>query len=475
MAWVELEAARNSLAPEEGRPGLFERTLGFRTATQKFHGVHLMNDVCQCVLGGAPQHGGDFLARIIRYDKEAEANSEEDLRADPDFGEAFDCAFPRDLGPRTIKGLRQAIGLVLNFDKGMYEPGKGMISPLATNRLLLGFEGFRRFKIGSYITRIIGEEGQGTLHRLLSNERDPITRALRPLLIDVAFADKQGPNKHVAPLSAFDRALGKRLALLLTHPLAKPTLLRYFALGASLGVVLKVYGAGRPGGRPLLLALIADHSTGSRPLRAEAVQSLQEGRELLMTALATALAEDLGSSLKVRSTKPTDVEAIEVNGGGVRGARALLDALAETSRRSERTSESADEERKNRVIWWPDRFATHLGRKAGCIWPKTDRAGWSSHLALTPEIVEVLTLTEVPPGGKPVPWSKFWKNLSGDLGIVIGASPNSDAIALRDAGLLQISLQHLRENSEKALSAAVRRGAGRRLPDGGAEILGTQE
>jgi hypothetical protein len=266
----------------------------------------------------------------------------------------------------------------------------------------------------------------------------------------------------------------------LGQPLAKPTLLRYFALGASIGVVLKVFGAGAESGRPILLALAAEKTQGARPLRSEAVQSLQVARERLMDRLAVELQEDLGHGIKIRPSRPREGDPIEVSGTGQRAARALLEALADRGRRAEHDESHEDESAegespKAKIAWWPDRFAIHLGRRAGCVWPLADRAGWSSHIVLSPELVEVLTLTEVASGSTPVAWTTFWRNIRTDLGLVVGASPNSDADALRALGVPHLSLQQLRDNAAKLLGFAERRGAARRLPDGGAEILGTHE
>jgi hypothetical protein len=183
MPWVKLESARDLLQGVEDAVGLFEQLIGFRTATRSIKSVHIMNDCAQTLLGGAPSSGGDFMCRVIRLDKEDEPNSEEELRVDSEFGKLFNSAFPAELGPRRIRALRRAASAVLNHDGGVYRAGDRMASALATHQGLLGFEGFRRFRIGRYLTRILSPEGQLRLRDLLTSDRDPITRAFRPLLV----------------------------------------------------------------------------------------------------------------------------------------------------------------------------------------------------------------------------------------------------------------------------------------------------
>lgn len=438
--------------------GLFEQLLGFRTATGAIKPVHIMNDVAQTLLGGAPDHGGDFLLRVIREGVAGESNSEEDLRKDPRFGAAFSQAFPPGLGPLQVSRLRAAAARVLNFDGGAYAPGTQMASALATHRYLLGFEQFRRFGLGPYLVALLTKDGRARLSALFTQADDPISRAFRPLLLEGQPVNRnQRPSPH--GLSPFDRVLGQRLSTLLSQPLSKPTLLRLFALGASLGLVLKILGAGREEGRPLLLAL-ADEP--ARPLRAQAVQAFQRGVDALDRQIA-ALLPSHPRARQILSTPPgATASAVEVRSG--RSLAQISEELLEAMRRRP----SAEEP----VTYWPERFAVALGRKVGCILPRRDQAGWGVHLALTPELVEVLVLMSVPPGAEPLPWVKLWKGLREDLGIVIGASPSLDAEALRRAGVAHISLERLHDNSELLLSQAARRGVARRLPDSGAEAGG---
>jgi hypothetical protein len=156
-------AARRVLMGDSENPSIFELALGFRTSTKVLKAVHVMNDLAQVLLGGAPEHGGDFLARVIRADHEDEGNSDRDLRTRKDFGARFGWAFPPQLGAGKTAALRQAAKMVLNFDGGVYEPGTAMASALATHKALLGFEQFRRFQIGPYLARILTEDGKSRL------------------------------------------------------------------------------------------------------------------------------------------------------------------------------------------------------------------------------------------------------------------------------------------------------------------------
>src|SRR5262245_39818292 len=185
MAWVEVEAAKRVLmAGSEEEPGVFEAVLGFQTRTYSIKAVHMMNDLAQTVAGGAPSHGGDLLCQVIRHDKDGEGTSEEELRANTRLGPAFRRAFPQELGPMHVRHLRHAIGLVLNHDGGLYQAGTQMASGLATHRLLLGLDGFRGLRLGSYLARCLSAEGRQRLASLYNDDRDPYTRTLRPLLVD---------------------------------------------------------------------------------------------------------------------------------------------------------------------------------------------------------------------------------------------------------------------------------------------------
>jgi hypothetical protein len=448
------------LSGGEEAPGLFEQLLGFRTSTGVIKSVHIMNDLAQTVLGGAPEHGGDFLLRVIREGVEGEDNSEEALRADPRFGEAFTRAFPVALGPARVRALRAAAARVLNFDGGAYKPSTQMASALATHKALLGFEGFRRLGLGPYLAATLEAEGRQRLVSLFEDARDPLSRAFRPLLLEAPLVEK-GRRPGPTAVTPFDKALGRRLSTLLAQPLSKPTLLRYFALGASLGLVLKVLGAGREEGRPMLLALAAEYDGGSRPLRAEAVQAFRRGVDALDGRLVALLPSHPRAAALLSSSPGPKAAAVEVRGG------LPLEKIAEELVEVMRQRPSGEE-----TTYWPDKFAVALGRKAGCVLPLKDQAGWGTHLALTPELVEVLIMMSVPHGAHAEPWAKLWKRLREELGIIIGASPSSDAEALRRAGVLSVSLERLAENSELLLRQAVRRGVARRLPDSGAEAGG---
>jgi hypothetical protein len=459
---IEFEAVRRALMGDDEQPGVFEQALGLRAATTQYKGVHLMNDVAQAVLGGAPSHGGDYLCRLIRFDEEGEDNSERALRSDKRFGEVFNQAFPPALGARRVEDLRRAARVVLNFDGGMYQPGTQMASALATHKNLLGFEGFRRFRIGPYVASALTPEGRERLRRLFEDDGDPMTRAFRPLLLEAELVDKQ-PKRRAPKLSKFDEALGQGLSTLLAQPLSKPALLRFFALGASFGIVLKFLGVGRQHGRPLLLALPAEQEGPTKPLREEAVVSLRRGIEAFDQEIARLLpshryAPDIDARARAK------VDCIEVRRGVnvTNGAEEILAA----ARRFRATS---DETTK---IYWPDQFFIHFGRRAGCVLPRTDRAGWGRHLALTAELMELLILMFVPRGAPPRPWGDFWRAVRGELGIIVGSNASADVAALEEIGIHNVSAEQLAENAEMMLASAVRSGVARRLPDGGAEVGG---
>ncbi|HEU4403957.1 MAG TPA: hypothetical protein VFS43_01485 [Polyangiaceae bacterium] len=446
------------LMGDSATTGLFEKAFGFRTSTTAFKAVHMMNDLTQALCGGAPEHGGDFLARVIRPENEEEGNSDAELRRDPRFGAAFAQAFPAHLGGHRIAALRSAAKLVLNFDKGVFAPGQQMTSPLATHYLLTGFEGFRRFRLGPYLASILTAEGREKLKSLFSSNRDPITRAFRPLLLAAPLVDRQ-PAGARAPLSRFDGALGERLSLLLAQPLSKPALLRKFALGASLGLVLKILGAGREGGRPLLLATAAQEGE-HKPLREAAVMSFRAGVEALERKLA-AMAVEHPLFADLSKLKRSGDPAVEVR-AGLPPVDSMLELLGAMRRGA---ADSAGD------VYWPDAFAVGLGRKAGCVLPKKEAAGWGVHLALNPEMIELLVLMAVPGGARPVPWGDLWRRLRDELGIVVGANAAADAEALR-AACEGVSLEKLTENAATALGFGVRLGVARRLPDSGAEAGG---
>jgi hypothetical protein len=461
---VDYLTLRSILMEGDTGPSVFENALGFGAATTSYKGVHLMNDVAQTLLGGAPESGGDFLCRLIRLDKEGEDNTEPTLRADTRFGAAFNRAFPATLGPRRVEDLRRAADCVLNFDGGAYKPGSQMASALATHKALLGFEGFRRFAIGPYLTNVLTDHGRARLKALFESDRDPISRAFRPLLLDEPLVARRPPGAP-AERTAFDRDLGDGLSLLLTQPLSKPTLLRAFVLASSVGLVLKLLGLGRADGRPLILALAGEAET--RPLRSEAVVSFRRGvdvfdREIARLLVAHPRAKELAAAPKAKA------EFIEVRTGQL---KEIADDIIAAARgfRPKPKEKSAE---KPKVIYWPDEFLISFGKKAGCILPRTDHAGWGKHLALTAEHLELLILMTVPPTAPPVPWTDFWRKIRDRFGLVVGANASADVAALEASGVHNVSTEELADNAEALLAQAVRRGVARRLPDGGADVGG---
>jgi hypothetical protein len=457
---IDYETLRSLLMEGESGPSVFEAALGFRAATKAYKGVHLMNDVAQTLLGGAPESGGDFLCRVIRVDVEGEDNSEQALRADDRFGASFDRAFPATLGARRIEDLRRAAACVLNFDGGAYKPGTQMASALATHKGLLGFEGFRRFAIGPYLTNVLTDDGCGRLKALFEDDRDPLSRAFRPLLLQEPLVDRR-PATLGAERSAFDKDLGDGLSLLLTQPLSKPNLLRAFALASSVGLVLKMLGLGRPEGRPLALALAGEAE--SRPLRAEAVVSFRRGvdsfdREIARLLVTHPRAKELAVAPKEKA------EFIAVRTGALEEISLDLIVAARIFRPKQK--DSAKE------LYWPDEFVIHFGRRAGCILPRSDKAGWGKHLALSAEHLELLILMTVPPSAPPLPWTEFWRTIRKRFGLVVGANASADVAALEAAGVHNVSTEELADNADALLTQAVRRGVARRLPDGGADVGG---
>ena len=152
--------------------------------------------------------------------------------------ETTDGRSPRSLGRKRILQVRAAAGALLNVDGGMYKPGDNKASSVATHRDLLGFEGFRRFRVGAYLAAILEDDGRRRIRELYLNAQDPVSRALLPLFAEEALVDKQHGGRPIVP-TPFDRSLGRALLTLLQQPLSKPTLLRYLALGSVLGIVLK--------------------------------------------------------------------------------------------------------------------------------------------------------------------------------------------------------------------------------------------
>ncbi len=457
---VDLDALKRVLMWHEGNDGVFERVIGFRPATaSSYKSVHLMNDLAQCALGGAPEHGGDFLARVIRVDIEGEDNTEATMRPDERFGAAFDRAFPAELGRERVEALRVAAREVLSFDGGVYEPGTLMCSPLATHRDLLGFEQFRRFGVGRLLMDVLPPEGLAKMRAHMESDGDPITRAFRPLLLAAPLVDKQ---KQRAPMerTPFDRDFGDGLTKLMGQPFSKPMMLRTVALGSGLGLVLKILGAGRDGGRPSLLALSNTEARGPKLLREEAVASFRRGIDCLDRRIAALVpSHPLAAELmKKPAAKAQCIEVPETR---------KLDVLANAAIPAARAAGGGEE-----VIYWPDEFAVRFGRKVGCVLPMKDSAGWGRHLALSPELVEVLVLMYVANGERAVQWSYFWSRVRDELGVVIGANATEDIEFLSRAGVENVSDESLVDNAETILTHAVRRGVARRLPDGEAEVGG---
>ena len=135
---------------------VFEAVVGFKTGTNTIKAVHVMNDLAQSVLGGAPTHRGDHLCRVIREHKAGEEPTSTDaLWSDEGLtGEVARRAYRRELGRGHISELRSAAKEVLNYDGGMYRAGTGMASGLATHWDLLGREGLRRFGLGRYLVAV---------------------------------------------------------------------------------------------------------------------------------------------------------------------------------------------------------------------------------------------------------------------------------------------------------------------------------
>lgn len=459
---LNAQLAHQLLAGEAGQPGVFEAALGLRPATTAIKVVHIMNDLAQQVVGGYPEHKGDLLCRVIRHDKSSpkEDNSDAALRADAAWGAAYGAAYPRKLGERKILQLREAAALLLNFDGGMYAPGDSMASGLATHWSLLGAEGFCRFRVGAYLAALLGDEGRMRLHALFTEEdQDPVSRALAPLRLDVAqIAAKEAPAPTLQP---FDEALGRGLKVLMEQPLSKLLILRLLALAVSLGVALKIYGVGRAGGRPTLLALPAEEREAMRPLREAAVQSLNRAVDAMDKRFARDLFEADGWGALAAAPPGEDPLLVSAPHDAPAAAYQAIQAL-----RGRAVGKGRD------TVYWPEKFAEALGKKVGAIGPKRDQAGWGKHLTLTPDLVEALVLMFVPSGAAPRPWQDLWGQIREELGVVIGADEYLDGLALKEAGVLHVSRDELGRNSDLLLKQAIRRGIARQLPDSGAEAGG---
>lgn len=471
LVYLDAEALARLLMGGRDEMGLFERVLGFRTSTTRFFLMHLMNDLAQSVFGGHPTHRGDLLCRLVRYEHVGEEGGEDNrdavLRADERLGGAYNAAFPETIGAAQVRELREGIAALLNFDKGMYLPGTAMASPVATHWRLLGREGYRRFKAGLYVSELIGPEGRELLHELYRRERDPVSRALAPLLFGHEL-EAQTYERAQVERTAFDQALSRRMSNLLRQPLSKPVLLRYLALASSLALTLKLYGLGRAGGIPTLLALPAESSTEGRALREQAVVSLARGLDAFDRHLAGALVQEpewahiLCNQIRSGAWPTLTIDA---SLQGVDAAHEAIRAL-----RAHRTGSIKGV--KETDMYWPENFVNSMAQRAGVVGPKTNRAGWGKHLTLTPDLVEVVILMFTDPGGAPKPWLQLWAEVAADLGILIGANQDLDAHTLEDAQVPFVSLSELETNSEIFLEYAIERGIARRLPDSGAEVGG---
>lgn len=464
---VSVEAARDLLWGRRDAPGVIEELVGFGPATGGLKNVHFMNDVAQTVLGGLPADNGDLLCRVIRegVGGEDEDNSEATLRADKRFSAAFSRAFPTRLGAAQVRRLRLGARALLNVDQGMYLPGSQMASSVATHQALLGAEGYRRFRMGAFIVGILDDDARSRLRDLYTSDADPVSRAMKPLFQPGPLVPERTPRKLSRVLSEFDRDLGKALAQILRQPLSKPAVLRAFALGCCLGYILKVFGAGARDGRPVLLALSADQEGGSRPLREKAVLSMRRGAADLDRQIAKLVAGAKDSKTLWKEPKAGEA-ALEIEDGNPEEMAASLVAALHHFR--------ADEDADTKRVYWPQDSILALGRRAGLILPKSTKAGWGTYLALSPELVEVLSLMFLQ-WGERRPWRSFWAEVRERLGVLIGANDDEDMRRLEEAGVLNVSLEDLSSNAELILDQGVRRGVVRRLPDSGAEVGGYEE
>lgn len=461
VTYIDAEGVARALMGGEA-PGVLERVIGFRVATTRIAPAHIMNDLAQSIFGGYPSHRGDLLCRIIRPDKvepNGEDNRDETLRADERFGARYREAFPARMGAAQIRALREGIGAVLNFDGAMFRAGDSMASPTATHWSLLGKEGFRRFKVGQYISDLVGDEGRGYVRALYEQRRDPVSRMLAPLIYDCGLEPQ--PQERVSlPRTPFDEALSRGLSNLLRQPLSKPVLLRYLALGSSLGIILRFYGLGREGGRPLLLALPSEAPDNKRRLRDQAVICLDRGLDAFNGALAEALSVD--EAWGALCQDPVDKDA----------RPALEIPAAGDHREAARAAIKAMRSHKGTQVYWPEGFFNALGKKIGAIGPKNNNAGWKKYLTLTPELLEVLILMFIDPGGAPMPWRALWQQITEELGVIVGVNRDAERELLEGHQMMFADLNQLEENSEVFLAQAIARGVARRLPDRGAEVGG---
>lgn len=464
---LDAKHLRDILGGSGDDQGVFFSLLGFRTGTTAIKAVHVLNDLAQHLCGQMPFHGGDLLCRLIRQHHERaaiEGNSDSALRSDARLRAVYKRAYPEALGPQLVSELRLATGAVLNADGGIYEPGKNMASSLATNVGLLGKEGFRRFQVGPFLATILRDEGRQRLIELFRSDTDPVSRFLRPITRAVPLETLSNGCVAYEP-SDFDVTLGKRLSNLLEQPVSKPTLLRFFALAVSLGLLFKVHGVGRDSGRPALLAL-ASEWVGGRPLRRQAVQALLRGRDNLDRAIATNLSQSDVFAELLQNRVPKSAPFIELASAGADSERAIAVIQAMRQHRPKRSAGESE-------LYWPEQFALALGRKAGAILPRDTRAGWGQYAALSPEHVEVLTMMFVDPNGSPLSWTAFWKQVREDFGVVVGANPFQDARYLEESGIRHCELEELAANARALLDQACHRSVARLLPDSGAEVGGS--
>jgi hypothetical protein len=447
------------LRSEGDRVGVFEEVLGMNTATTGIKSVHLMNDLAQQLVGGAPDHRGDYLCRVIRFDKDGsepkaaqEDNTDAVMRADATYGRDYERAFPPSLGVERTRAVREAARLLLNFDGGMYRAGDNMASGLATHWTLLGFEGFSRFGLGAAFASAMGEEGRALGRELYRSAGDPVSRALEPLMLERPLVERPSGRGQLC-LRDFDHQYGAAVTNLLRHSLSKPAKLRALAHAGVLWAVLRVLGAGRAHGRPILLAIPSQWKLLKCNLREPAVQSFSLGVRSLDDAVALALTQDEAFLSAASGPDAGDTDSILVSGEDA--AREALAVLRDT---------------RAVKVYWPDAFASALGRKVGCVGPSSDRAGWGKYLCLTPDLLETISLMFLDPGGDPTTWRALWTRVREEIGVVIGANPYLDEAFLRGGGLLHVDLGDLEHNADLFFRQACDRGVARRLPDGESEV-----
>jgi len=447
------------LSTEDPR-GVLPELLGVSPQTTSLKGVHVMNDVAQSVLGGCPVGAGDLLCCVIRHQHTgpSEDNSDTALRFHERYGEPYSRAYPANLGAGQTLRLRRAAELLLNADGGMYKPRTRMASGLGTHLQLLGQEGFRRFGVGHLVGAIIGAEGRDVVRGLFEDPRDPVARALRPLFQGQEVVDTH-PEVPRIPLSSFDRTLGRRLTALLQQPLSKPVLLRLFVQATSLGLFLKVHGAGKPTGRPLVLGLSPAKRKKPAVLRQCSAATLRRGVE--------ALDRELGARVTAHPSLPELLRTRPTRGAPtlpVDHARLVADpgvALVGAARQ-QRTPKGVTS------LTWPEEWVYALGRRTGFLPPGGGRA---QYLRMTPELVEALVLMFVA-DGVTLAWEDLWRCIRQELGLIIGADTFLDRRALSDAGVPPASAASLSSNNDEVLLAGCIRGVARHLPDSGAEAGG---